>query len=76
MRLTKKALTAINQKDIRLKLALALKCTEQWIIKIIVANKDNGPLTTASALEVIRQETKMKDDQILTKELAPALAKG
>jgi hypothetical protein len=76
MRLTKKALVAINQQDTRLKLALALSCTEQWIIKIIKANKDNGPLTTASALMVIRQETKMKDDQILTKEMAPALAKG
>lgn len=68
MRLTKKALGAINKKDIRLKLALSLDCTEQWVIKMIVANKNNGPLTTASALDVIRQETKMKDDQILDKQ--------
>lgn len=72
MRLTKKALTAINKQDIRLKLALTLNCTEQWIIKMIKANKDNGLLTTASALAVIRQEAKMKDDQILTKESVAA----
>lgn len=68
MRLTKKALAKIDDKTIRLKLAIALKCTEQWVIKLIDANKHNGPLTTASALIVIRTETKLTDDQILEAE--------
>lgn len=72
MRLTKKALDKINQKETRLRLALALKCTEQWIIKLIDANKHNGPLTTASALAVIRTETKLSDDQILEAEKVKA----
>lgn len=65
MRITKKALTAINNSSIRLKLAIAMSCTEQWIIKVIKANKVNGPLTTATALGVIKDETKLKEKDIL-----------
>lgn len=65
MRLKEKALQAIDQTKIRLRLALALECTEQWIIKAIATNKDNGPLTKASALRVIREETGFSDKQIL-----------
>lgn len=72
MRITKKALVKINTVDGRIKLASALKCGEQWIIKLIAANKNNGPLTTASALVVFRTETKMKDDQILEQEAVKA----
>lgn len=72
MRLTKKALARIDEKEIRLKLALALKCTEQWIIRLIAANKQNGPLTTAGALAVIKAETKLTDDQILEAEKVKA----
>lgn len=68
MRLTKKALTAINNSSTRLKLAMALTCTEQWIIKMIKANKVNGPLTTATALGVIKDETKLKEKDILDSE--------
>jgi hypothetical protein len=66
MVLTNKALEVINDKTVRLQLALKLKCTEQWIIKLIEANKENGPLTTHSALTVIKEHTKLKlDNQIL-----------
>jgi hypothetical protein len=65
MRLTKKAIKAVDQREIRLKLALALCCTEAWIIKLIGANKKNGPLTTASAISVIKQETGFTDKAIL-----------
>lgn len=65
MVLTKKALGLIDTVSTRIKLASELKCTEQWIIKLIAANKNNGPLTTYTALAVIRKETKLKDDQIL-----------
>lgn len=66
MILTKKALAAINEKSVRLQLALKLSCTEQWIIKLIEANKPNGPLTTHSAIQAIKEFTSLKkDEQIL-----------
>lgn len=68
MKLSKRALKAINDKTIRLKLAMELKVTEQWIITLLGNNKENGPLTTAGAMRVIRQETRLSDDQILVAE--------
>lgn len=65
MRITKRALAKINTVNGRIAMAVALNCTEQWVIKLIAANKPNGPLTTASALVVFRTITKLKDDQIL-----------
>lgn len=65
MVLTKKAIQATNQQEVRLKLALALGFTEQWIMKVIAKNKENGPLTTATALMVIREETGLCDNEIL-----------
>lgn len=68
MKLRKTALNKIKDSAIRLKLAGALKCTEQWVIKLIAANKRNGPLTTAAALGVIREETGLTDSEILEEE--------
>ncbi|MBS1915712.1 MAG: hypothetical protein JST87_05505 [Bacteroidetes bacterium] len=68
MKLTSRALRLINNKDTRLRLALALGFTEQWVIKLIDDNKDNGPLTTAKALQVIKGETKLTDTEILIEE--------
>jgi phage repressor protein C with HTH and peptisase S24 domain len=68
MKITEQALEAINNKTTRNKLALALNFTERWIIKCISENKSNGPLTTAAALQVIREETDFTNDQILEKE--------
>jgi hypothetical protein len=52
----------------RMKLADGLGFTEVWIDKLIIANKDNGPLTTAKALQVIKQETGKSDSEILVEE--------
>jgi hypothetical protein len=68
MRLTKKALKKVDQQEIRLKLALALGFTEAWVITLIARNKDNGPLTLAKALQVIVQETGLKQEEILEAE--------
>lgn len=64
MKLTKQAIGSINQ-EVRLKLALALAFSEYWVGKLIEYNKDNGPLTTAAALKVLREETGLSDDEIL-----------
>lgn len=69
MVLTKAALQKISAKEVRLALAIALGFTEQWIIKSIDANKENGPLTTAKALQVIKEETGMSDSEILAEEI-------
>lgn len=68
MKLTKKALKEIDVKETRLRLALALGFTEAWIIKVIAANKENGPLTTAMAIQTIKAETGLEDSQILEAE--------
>lgn len=68
MILTQKAIKAIDKPRVRLKLALALDFTEQWIIKLLDQNKENNPLTTYTALEIIRKETGLKDSQILVRE--------
>lgn len=70
MKLTERAINAINQET-KLRLAIALKFTEYWMGKIIDNNKDNGPLTTAAALKVIRDETGLDDSEILEEATKP-----
>jgi len=67
MKLTKRAIASIllHSPDIKLKLALALGCSEGTINRYIRENDDN--LTKAAALEVIRKETGLKDSDILAK---------
>lgn len=72
MKLSKKALKGIRDQSTRLKLALALKFSQQWIDRVANANKANGPLTTASALKVIREETGLTDSEILEQEAVKA----
>ena len=74
MKLSKKALKGIKNRQTRLKLALGMSLSEQWINKMIEANKQNGPLTTAKALQVIREETGLADNEILEEEKEPAKA--
>lgn len=69
MQLSKKAIKKIDNVQGRIHLAYSLGRSEQWIKKLIVANKVNGPLTTFTALEVIRYETGLVDEQILVDEL-------
>lgn len=52
----------------RVKIADALGFTEVWVDKIIAANKDNDPLTTAKVIQVIKQETGLLDSEILEEE--------
>jgi len=72
MKLTRKAIKAIKEREPRMKLGIALGFSEQWIIRVISANKANGPLTTATALKVIREETGLTDSEILEEEKAHA----
>lgn len=64
MKLTKKAIKKLS-KETRLKLAIAMGFSEQWVVRLIDQNKDNGPLTTIVALAVIEQETKLTQSEIL-----------
>jgi hypothetical protein len=65
MKLTQNALQMINASRTRLKLALALGFSETWIRSLIEDNKENGPLTTAKALQVIAEETGLTQAEIL-----------
>lgn len=49
----------------RLRLALAVGCSEQWIIKLMDKNQPNGPLTLIAALNVLSEETGLTQDEIL-----------
>lgn len=68
MKLTEKAIAALQSREVVLKLALALGFTEVWIDRLIRKNKENGALTTAKALQVIREETGLSDQEILEEE--------
>lgn len=68
MKLTTKALEAITPRSVVLQLALAFGFTEVWIVKLIEANKPNGPLTTATGLATIKKETGLTDAEILEDE--------
>lgn len=72
MKLTEKAIAAISNRSVILSLALGLDFTELWINKLISANKDNGPLTTVKAIQIIKEETGLVDDEILEAETATA----
>lgn len=65
MILTKKTIKKINELKPRLSIALALGFSEQWVVRLIDMNKENGPLTTVKALQVIREQTGFKDSEIL-----------
>ena len=69
MRLSKKAIKKID-RETRQKLAIALGFSEYWVSRLVIKNKANGPLTTPNALNVLRVETKLTDEQILDAEPA------
>jgi hypothetical protein len=72
MKLSKKALKQINTRPIRLKLAIALNRSERWIEMSVINNKPNGILTTAAAIQVIKEETGLSDSEILESEAKQA----
>lgn len=63
MKLTQKALKAINNPVTRRRLMDVLGCTEFTISRYIQKNSDN--LTKAAAMQVIRQATGFSDNEIL-----------
>jgi transcriptional antiterminator len=63
MKLSQKALKAINNPVTRRRLMDVLGCTEFTIARYIQKNSDN--LTKAAALQVIREKTGLPDDEIL-----------
>jgi hypothetical protein len=63
MKLTKLALQRISTQQIKLKLGIALGCSEGTVNRYIRQNSDN--LTKAAPMEVIRQETGLTDSEIL-----------
>ena len=74
MKLTNEAIQAINDSPKKQRilslLALSLDTSEMSIRRYL---KDGGEeLTKAAALEVIRQETGLRDKDILVKEVATA----
>lgn len=71
MKLSKKAIKKIT-RETRQKLAIALGFSEYWVGRLVAKNKKHGPLTTPSALSVIREATGLNDDEILEE---PATAK-
>ena len=69
MKLSNQAIEKLKEaRDSRLRLCSKLGFTEVWIDKLIGKNKINGPLTTVSALEVIREETGLGNSEILVEE--------
>lgn len=73
MKLTKQAIQAINGR-VKLELALALGFTEAWTTALVKKNKDNGPLTTAKALQVISEKTGLLETEILEESETAKLA--
>jgi hypothetical protein len=63
MKLSLKALKAINNPVTRRRLMDALDCTEFTISRYIQKNSDN--LTKAAALKIIREVTGLPDNEIL-----------
>jgi hypothetical protein len=75
MKLTKKAIRKINQPSTIGKLMIGLEFTELWIKRLIDQNKNNGPLTTFRALEIIKQETGLSDSEILQRPIVKEFQK-
>lgn len=63
MRLRKNILQKISDPRIRIRLCMALRVTDQTIIRYLKDNKDD--LTKAAAMVIIREETGLSDSQIL-----------
>jgi transcriptional antiterminator len=63
MKLTQKALKAINNPVTRRRLMDVLGCTEFTIARYIQKNSDN--LTKAAAMQVIREVSDLNDEEIL-----------
>lgn len=65
MRLSKKAIEKIDTMAFRPLLQREFECSEMSVRRWLTDNKHNGPLTTAGALKVIRENTGLTDADIL-----------
>lgn len=73
MKLSKQAIEKLKaSRDSRLRLCSTLGFTEVWVDKLVDKNKVNGPLTTVSAIEAIKEETGLPDSEILENEIEGA----
>lgn len=68
MRLTKNALNQINNSRTRMRIALALGCSDMTVRRYIDSNDDN--LTKAASLAVIKEDTHLNDSEILEEDEA------
>lgn len=64
MKLSQKAINSLTVRT-KNRLALELDCSAQTIERWIKENESNGNLTKAKAVQIIREETKLPDAQIL-----------
>lgn len=65
MRLTQSVIDVLNTPEHRPDFQKELKKSESTILRLFKENKENGPLTSAGALELIRTKTGMSDAEIL-----------
>lgn len=66
MKLTQKAIKAVKSSTpTKLRIALELDITEQWVNESLLRNKENGPLTTVAALRIITNDTGLSQQEIL-----------
>jgi hypothetical protein len=66
MKLSKKAIQRLREnKKARGRIALAFDKTDFSVIRWIKENSANSMLTTAAAMQIIREETGLTDEQIL-----------
>lgn len=75
MKLSENAIETIKHKDhlrLRNRLALELDVHSSSVERWLKDNETDGPLTRASALKMIVEETGLLQDEILTNESAAA----
>lgn len=72
--LTKNAIDKVNTPVGRIEIARALRCTEQWVIKMLDRNKANSLLTTVASVGAISKYTGLEPDEITVEVSEPATA--
>ena len=73
MKLSIKALDSITL-HIRLRIALELGCSVATVDRWIRKNKSDGDLTKTSVLNILKEETKLSDQEILEEEVETKIA--
>jgi hypothetical protein len=74
MKLSLKAINAFKGNNkLRNRLALELGCSVYTVDRWLKDNHDNGDLTKAKSLQVIREETNLVDSEILEENIAEPL---